>query len=509
METTLLQTVDWSRAQFALTAMYHWLFVPLTVGLSLILGIMESLWYQSGNPVYKQMTHFWMKLFGINFAIGVATGLILEFQFGTNWSNYSWFVGDIFGAPLAIEGILAFFMESTFVAVMFFGWNKVSPRFHLISTWLVALGVHLSAFWILVANAWMQYPVGMEFNPETARHEMADFFAVAFSPVALVKFFHTITSGWMLGAAFVCGISAWFLLRARHGELASKSIRIAALTGLAATVITIGTGDASSRQIARIQPMKLAAMEGLREGSTHAGLTVLGWPSQNGETKYAFEIPGLLSWMSFGSSESFVPGIKDLTEGNPQYNLMPAAEKIARGKAARVLLGQFKEAKKAGRAAESDSLYRILVSPEYHESNFRYFGYGFLNHPDGLIPNIPLTFWSFRIMVGTGFFLLFLFALLGWMNQKKKLEQNRLLLTITVGSIFLAYLASQSGWVVAEVGRQPWVVQDYLTTLAAVSQLDATSVQITFFLFAFLFTGLLIAEISILYRQISKGPESH
>ena len=509
METSLLQTVDWSRAQFALTAMYHWLFVPLTVGLSLMLGIMETLWYRSGNPVYKQMTHFWMKLFAINFAIGIATGLILEFQFGTNWSNYSWFVGDIFGAPLAIEGIMAFFMESTFVAVMFFGWNKVSPRFHLISTWLVALGVLLSAFWILVANAWMQYPVGMVFNPETARHEMTDFFAVAFSPVALVKFFHTVTSGWMLGAAFVCGISAWYLLRGRHEEMAVKSIRIGALFGLTATLVTIYTGDASSRQIARIQPMKLAAMEGLREGSTHAGLTVIGWPSQNSDTKYAFEIPGLLSWMSFGSSQAFVAGTTDLVEGNAQYNMMPVTEKMARGKEARNLLREFKEAKKSGHATEADSLYRVLVSPDYHESNFRYFGYGFLNDPNGIIPNIPLTFWSFRIMVGTGFLLLGLFLLLLWLNYRNKLQSNRFILKVTLASIFLAYLASQSGWVVAEVGRQPWVVQDYLTTLAAVSQLDATSVQITFFLFALLFTGLLIAEISILCRQISKGPETH
>ena len=220
----LMTVVDWSRAQFALTAMYHWLFVPLTIGLSVIVGIMETIYYRTGNERWKALTKFWMTLFGINFAIGVATGIILEFEFGTNWSNYSWFVGDIFGAPLAIEGLLAFFMEATFVAVMFFGWNKVSRGFHLASTWLTALGVSLSALWILVANAWMQNPVGMEFDPEQMRNVMSDFMAVAFNAVAMNKFFHAVFSSWALAGVFVVGVSSWLLWRRSNVAAQNRSM---------------------------------------------------------------------------------------------------------------------------------------------------------------------------------------------------------------------------------------------------------------------------------------------
>ena len=264
--------IDWSRAQFAMTAMYHWIFVPLTLGLAVVMGIMETLYYKTGNEFWKRTAKFWMKLFGINFAIGVATGLILEFEFGTNWSNYSWFVGDIFGAPLAIEGILAFFMEATFIAVMFFGWDKVSKRFHLASTWLTGLGATISAWWILVANAWMQHPVGMEFNPDTVRNEMVDFWAVATSPVAVNKFFHTVLSGWVLGGVFVVGISCWFLLKKRNREFALASIKIGAIFGLVSSLLAVWTGDGSGYQIAQTQPMKLAAVEGLYEGGTNVGL---------------------------------------------------------------------------------------------------------------------------------------------------------------------------------------------------------------------------------------------
>ncbi|MDE6438385.1 MAG: cytochrome ubiquinol oxidase subunit I [Muribaculaceae bacterium] len=242
----LLSTVDWSRAQFALTAIVHWLFVPLSIGLSLIVGIMESIYLKTKEERWKRMTKFWMLLFGINFACGVATGIILEFEFGTNWSNYSWFVGDIFGAPLAIEGIAAFFLESTFIAVMFFGWNRVSPAFHLAATWLTALGICLSAYWILVANAWMQYPVGMDFDPAQMRNVMTSFADVAFSPVAVNKFFHTVLSGWVLGAVFVVGVSCWFLYRRTNLEFAKDSMKIASWVGLAGIVLTIWTGDGSA-----------------------------------------------------------------------------------------------------------------------------------------------------------------------------------------------------------------------------------------------------------------------
>ena len=267
--------IDWSRAQFALTAGYHWLFVPLTLGLAVVMAVMETLYYVKKDEFWKRTAQFWMKLFGINFAIGVATGIILEFEFGTNWSNYSWFVGDIFGAPLAIEGILAFFMEATFIAVMFFGWNKVSRGFHLASTWLTGIGATLSAWWILVANSWMQHPVGMEFNPETVRNEMMDFFAVAFSPVAVVKFFHSVLSGWMTGAFFVVGVSCWYLLKRRETKFALESIKVAIAVAIVAVIGVMVTGDTSGIQAAKYQPMKLAAAEGLETGGPGAPFSVV------------------------------------------------------------------------------------------------------------------------------------------------------------------------------------------------------------------------------------------
>ena len=279
--------IDWARAQFALTAIYHWLFVPLTLGLALIMGIIETCWYRTGKEFWKEAAQFWQKLFGINFAMGVATGIILEFEFGTNWSNYSWFVGDIFGAPLAIEGIVAFFMESTFVAVMFFGWKKVSRGFHLAATWLTGIGATFSAWWILVANSWMQYPVGCTFNPDTMRNEMASFAEVALSPFAIDKFCHTVISSWIIGAIFVLAVSCWYLLKKRHIELATKSIKIGSTVGLVASLLALHTGDHSAYMVAQVQPMKLAAMEALYDGGEKQGLTAIALVNPFEQPDYA------------------------------------------------------------------------------------------------------------------------------------------------------------------------------------------------------------------------------
>src|SRR4030043_559654 len=335
-----LSLVNWSRGQFALTAIYPWLFVPLTLGLSFILAIMETIYVRTGQEEWKRITKFWLTLFGINFAIGVATGIILEFEFVTNWSNYSWFVGDIFGAPLAIEGLMAFFLESSFIAVMFFGWNKVSKKFHLVSTWLVAIGANLSALWILVANAWMQNPVGMAFNPDTARNEMTNFWAVLFNPVAVDKFLHTISSGFLLASLFVLGISSWFLLKKREEWLAKRSMLIAGIFGLFSSLLVIFTGDTSARTLAEVQPVKFAAFEALYNGKRNAGLVALGFlknsEKESGaleEKDFAFriEIPGLLSLMTGGSREAFVPGINDLVYGLPDSSILAVAEKMKRG----------------------------------------------------------------------------------------------------------------------------------------------------------------------------------
>jgi len=517
IENIDMSLVDWSRGQFALTAMYHWLFVPLTLGLSFIIAIMETIYVKTGNPEWKKLTKFWMTLFGINFAIGVATGIILEFEFGTNWSNYSWFVGDIFGAPLAVEGIMAFFMESTFIAVMFFGWNKVSKGFHLTSTWLVAVGANLSALWILVANAWMQYPVGMEFNPDTARNEMVNFWEVLFSPVAINKFLHTISSGFVLASIFVLGISSWFILKKREIIFAKRSIIIAAVFGLLSSLYVIMTGDGSARAVAEVQPMKFAAFEGLYKGQKGAGLVALGVVSttetdpDNENLKdftFKIEIPNFLSYMAFLDWNAFVPGIHDLIDGNEEYNILSANEKIKRGRLAREKLKEYKLAKENN----DEEKYRILrqefMSEDFQENHFRYFGYGFLNDPDELIPNVPLSFYSFHIMVMLGMFFLLLFAVMLFYVLRGKLEEKRFWLKVALWTIPLAYIASMSGWIVAEMGRQPWVIQDLMPTIAAVSDINASAVQITFWLFAATFTALAIAEVKIMLTQIKKGPNT-
>src|SRR5690554_5244939 len=351
------ELVLWSRAQFALTAMYHWLFVPLTLGLGVIIGIMETIYYRTKDEAWKKITKFWMKLFGINFAIGVATGLILEFQFGTNWSNYSWFVGDIFGAPLAIEGIMAFFLEATFIAIMFFGWEKVSKGMHLTATWLTVFGASTSALWILIANAWMQYPIGMSFNPDTVRNEMNDFWAVALSPIAINKFFHTVTSCWVVGAAACVGISSWLIIKGKDSDLAKKSIKIAAPFGILGILLTIYNGDGSAYQVAQKQPMKLAAMEGLYNGQTQAPLVAIGFLNphekiMNNEVeplKYNVNIPYALSFLGFRDINAFVPGINDILKGGYTQRdgtiALSTKEKMERGKLAILALSDYKKAK--------------------------------------------------------------------------------------------------------------------------------------------------------------------
>ncbi|MGM9758658.1 MAG: cytochrome ubiquinol oxidase subunit I [Parabacteroides sp.] len=505
--------IDWSRAQFALTAMYHWLFVPLTLGLGVIQAIMETIYYKTGNEFWKRTAQFWMKLFGVNFAIGVATGLIMEFEFGTNWSNYSWFVGDIFGAPLAIEGIVAFFMEATFIAVMYFGWDKVSKRFHLASTWLTIIGASLSALWILIANAWMQYPEGMHFNPDTVRNEMADFWAVALSPVAMNKFFHTVLSGWIVGATFVIGVSCWYLLKKRNREFALSSIKVGAIFGLVASLLSLWTGDGSAYEVAQRQPMKLAAMEGLYEGDHGVGLigvavldpTRTEYNDPADPFLFRIEIPKMLSMLAERDVDAYVPGIINLIDGG--YTLkdgtvaLSATEKIARGKRAIQALADYRAAKKAGDQATANQARQQL------DENFAYFGYGYIKDVKELIPPVGLTFYAFRIMVMLGGLFILVFALAWWLGRSGKLADAWWMHWIAIATIPLAYIAGQAGWIVAEVGRQPWAIQDILPTCAAISKLDASSVQVTFFLFLVLFTILLIAEIGILLKAIQKGPE--
>ena len=536
------ETIDWSRAQFALTAIYHWLFVPLTLGLAIIMGIAETKYYRTKDEFWKTAAKFWQKLFGVNFAMGVATGIILEFEFGTNWSNYSWFVGDIFGAPLAVEGIVAFFMESTFVAVMFFGWKKVSPGFHLASTWLTGLGATISAWWILVANAWMQYPVGCEFNPDTMRNEMVSFAEVALSPFAVGKFCHTVTSAWIIGAIFCVGVCCWYLMKKRDTKLALESMKIGAWVGLVGALLAGMTGHKSAQDVAEVQPMKLAAMEALYNGGTDVGLTAVAWVNPFCQPDYAWddepamkiEMPYALSFMATNDIHGYVPGINDILNGytKPDGTVEPSIdEKIARGKMAIEALAAYRQAK----GASSDDGEIAATHLKVLQENMKYFGYGYIKDKNDIVPYIPVNFWAFRIMVGLGclFILYFLLLLLLIYDVPFfSVFTRRLLATIgilpetaadaprqltglpawhywlAIILIPLGYIASESGWLVAEFGRQPWTIQDMLPTWASVSDLNAGSVALTFILFLILFTTMLAVEINILLKQIKKGPDN-
>lgn len=499
--------VSLSRLQFALTAMFHFLFVPLTLGLSWILVICESVYVMTRQPVYKDMTQFWGKLFGINFAMGVATGLTMEFQFGTNWAYYSHYVGDIFGVPLAIEGLMAFFLESTFVGLFFFGWQRLGKVAHLIVTFLLALGTNLSALWILIANGWMQNPVGAEFNYHTMRMELTDLAAVFFNPVAQAKFVHTVAAGYVTGAMFVLGISAWYLLRARDTGFALRSYAIAAAFGLASALSVIVLGDESGYSAGEVQKVKLAAIEA--EWETHpapASITVLGWPNQEeGRTDYAFKIPYVLGLIATRSLDQPVTGIRDLKKEHEQ--------RIRSGMVAYDALRKLK----AGDTTES-----VKQQFEAHKHDL---GYGLLlkkyvaNVVDAnqeqinqavndTIPRVFPLFWAFRFMVVLGLFFLFLFATSFWFMARKKLAQQRWLLRLAVWSIPLPWVAAELGWFVSEYGRQPWTISGILPTYLSASSLESSQVWASLIAICSIYLALFIVEMFLMLKYIRLGPSS-
>ena len=491
-----MDVIIWSRLQFAMTAAYHWLFVPLTLGLALVMAVMETIYVVRKDEFWKKTAQFWMKLFAVNFAVGIATGIILEFEFGTNWSNYSWFVGDMFGAPLAIEGILAFFMEATFFAVMFFGWNRVSKRFHLASTWLTGIGATISAYWILVANGWMQNPVGTTFNIDTVRSEMASasaFWEVITNPVAVSKFFHAVSSGWVTGGIFVVGVSAWYLLRGRNRKFAVKSMLIGGIVGLAGSAAVMLSGDSSGVHAAEFQPMKLAAAEGLQDGGRGAAFTIVP----------GIKVPKMLSILATHDMDGYVPGINDILAGytDNDGNVIPSvAEKMTRGRAALDALAEYRAARESD--PEVAAVARAVV-----EANMQYMGYGHLSKPEDVVPPVGVVFWAFRFMIGLGMLIALVLLLAVLFSWKDKLEGKKWLLWIAVICIPLAYLCGQCGWIVAEVGRQPWTIQGLLPVNVAISSLSADAVRTTFFVFLAVFALFLAIEIRIMIGAIRKGPE--
>lgn len=499
--------VDLSRLQFALTAMYHFLFVPLTLGLSFLLAIMESVYVMTGKQVYKDMTQFWGKLFGINFALGVTTGLTMEFQFGTNWAYYSHYVGDIFGAPLAIEGLMAFFLESTFIGLFFFGWDRLTRVQHLTVTWLVALGSNLSALWILIANGWMQNPVGAEFNFETMRMELTDFGALLFNPVAQVKFVHTVAAGYVTGAIFVLAISSWYLLKKRDLGFARRSFAIASAFGLAAILSVIVLGDESGYEIGDVQKTKLAAIEA--EWDTHpapAGFTLFGIPDQEAmRTDYAIKIPYVLGLIATRSLDKEVTGIKDL--------LVQHEARIRNGMKAYALLEQLRGGDRseatlaAFNAVKLDLGYGLLLK-KYTDKVVDATDEQVRQASLDTIPDVLSLFFSFRVMVAAGFLMLALFACAFWASARKNEERKPWLLKWALWSLPLPWIAAQTGWYVAEHGRQPWSIGEVLPTHLSTSSLSTGDVWGSLTALIAFYSLLLVVEMYLMIRFARLGPSS-
>ncbi|ATN01342.1 MULTISPECIES: cytochrome ubiquinol oxidase subunit I [Proteus] len=503
----MFDIVELSRLQFALTAMYHFLFVPLTLGMAFMLAIMETIYVLSGKQVYKDMTKFWGKLFGINFALGVATGLTMEFQFGTNWSYFSHYVGDIFGAPLAIEGLMAFFLESTFVGLFFFGWDRLGKKQHLMVTWLVAFGSNFSALWILVANGWMQNPVAADFNFETMRMEMLSFADLVLNPVAQVKFVHTVAAGYCTGAFFVLGISSYYLLKGRDIGFAKRSFAVAATFGIAAVLSVIVLGDESGYEMGDVQKTKLAAIEGeWHTEAAPAAFNLIAFPNQEKmENSFALQIPYVMGIIATRSFDTPVLGLNDLMG---QHEV-----RIRNGMKAYELLSEL-------RAGNTDPAIRAAFNDAKQD-----LGYGLLlkRYTDKVvdateeqikaaakdtIPNVAPLFWSFRIMVAAGFLMLLVVAISFWTVLSNRIGNYKWLLRAALFSIPLPWIAVEAGWFVAEYGRQPWAIGEILPTAVATSSLTQADILVSMGLICGLYTLFLVAEMFLMFKFGRLGPSS-
>jgi cytochrome d ubiquinol oxidase subunit I len=496
--------VDLSRLQFALTALYHFLFVPLTLGLSFMLVIMESVYVMTGRPIWRTITQFWGTIFGINFVLGVATGLTMEFQFGTNWSYFSHYVGDIFGAPLAIEGLMAFFLEATFVGLMFFGWERLSKLGHLFVTFMVALGTNFSALWILIANGWMQNPVGAQFNPETMRMEVVDFGAVLFNPIAQAKFVHTVSAGYVIASVMVLGISAFYLLRGRWTGFAKRSMTVAAAFGLASSLSVVVLGDESGYALTDNQKMKLAAIEAAwHTEAAPAGITLFGLPNlATRTTDYAVNVPWMLGLIATRSLDKEVMGMSEL--------VMHAQERIESGIHAFGAVEVLKVNPEDAAARETFSIhgrnlgYALLLT--------RYMPDPRNATPDQIqqaawdtVPNVPLMFWSFRFMALIGFAMIGLFATAFLLCSLRRYD-TRWFLRLAVLAIPLPWIAAELGWILAEMGRQPWAIEGVLPTFLGVSSLSRTALWLTLAGFTLIYGVLAVIEVGLILRTVKKGP---
>ncbi len=500
--------VEASRLQFAITAIYHFLFVPLTLGLAIILAIMESVYVISGKEIWRDITKFWGKLFAINFAMGVATGITMEFQFGTNWAYYSHYVGDIFGVPLAIEGLMAFFLESTFVGMFLFGWNKLSKGKHLLVTYLMAIGTNLSALWILIANGWMQNPIGAKFNAETMRMELDSFQKIFFNDVAQSKFVHTISAGYVTGAMFVLSVSCYYLLKNSNLQIARRSVVVASAFGLLSALSVVVLGDESGYSTGLNQKMKLAAIEGMWETEkAPAGLTLFALPNQETQTnEYEIKIPYALGLIATRSTHKEIAGIKELLE--------ISEARVRNG------INQYKILK--------DLRNNHSLNPEkdkqFLSENYQDIGYALLlkkyrddieNASEEEIkmaandtkPNVTPLFFTFRIMVALGMFFIILFATAFYQMNVKGNFDKKCLLKLCLWSLPLPWIAAELGWIVAEYGRQPWVIEGILPTSLGVSSISSSSILASLVGFVVLYTLLLVVDLFLMVKYIKMGPE--
>ncbi|WP_024788209.1 MULTISPECIES: cytochrome ubiquinol oxidase subunit I [unclassified Lebetimonas] len=515
--------LEWARAQFAMTALFHFFFVPFTLGMSFLVAFFETIYVKTGKEEWKNITQFWQLIFGINFAIGLATGIIHEFEFGTNWSTYSWVVGDLFGAPLAVEGIVAFFMEATFAAIAFFGWKRVSKGVHLSASWLLAIGSNLSALWILIANGFMQHPSSafLRFSIDNARAEMQNFWALITQPVAQVKFLHTISASYTLAAVFVLGISSLYLLRKKHVEFAKKSAAVAAAFGLIVSIFTVVIGDEHAYEVTNTQPTKIASAEGLYVGEKGAPIVAFGFPkdldarnvkSNDEAWSFKIEIPGLLSLLGKRNPNAYIPGLRDLVNGNDKYGIWSFAKLHQVGKEAIEDLKAYHVAKAKGDAAAMEAAKRDFYAPVttvdgWTVTKADLMGYGYLDDPTKLYPPVPPVFYAFHIMVTLGFWFIILFAWAYIAVTKGTFENSAVLQKLAVLSVPLPWIATSFGWMTAELGRQPWTVFGLLPTKISVTPIALQNVQATFFLFLSAFVILGIAELKILFTVVKIGPK--
>ena len=498
--------VSLSRLQFALTALYHFLFVPLTLGLVWMLAIMESVYVMTGREVWKRMVQFWGVLFGINFAMGVATGVTMEFQFGMNWAYYAHYVGDVFGTPLAIEGLMAFFLEGTLVGLFFVGWNRISRVKHLLVTWFLALATSLSALWILVANAWMQNPVGAAFNTQTMRMEVTSFAEVFFNPVAQAKFVHTVSAGYVMGAMFVLSISAWYLLRGRNVDFAKRSMTVAASFGLAAALSVVVLGDESGYTVSENQKMKMAAIEAMwHTEPAPASFTVFGIPDvEQRTTRLAVRVPWVMGLIGTRSIDKPIPGIANLVEDTKG--------KIANGMLAYDAMLKLRADRgdaqaKATLARYDQDLGYALLLERYVADPRQATPADVQKAADSTIPDVPVLFWSFRIMVGCGFYFIALFAFSFWQASKRRLDAKRWYLKLALWSLPLPWVAAELGWIVAEYGRQPWAIEGILPTALGVSSVTAGQVWTSLGGFALFYTAMAVIDAMLMARYARKGPD--